>query len=101
MGAAVLEGWEGRVALTVLAAEHWMPPSRASGDITADGLFRPPQETPPPEGKGRRGRKATQQSELRLVDDRGRFKNVAPTIHDGADLDIPTFMRRGIRIPTK
>ena len=100
MGAAVLEGWEGRVALTVLAAEHWMPPSRASGDITADGLFRPPQETPPPEGKGRRGRKATQQSELRLVDDRGRFKNVAPTIHDGADLDIPTFMRRGIRIPT-
>lgn len=101
MGAAVLEGWEGRLALTVLAAEHWMPPSRSGGDITGADLFRVPQETPPPEGKGgRRGQKAAQQSELRLIDDRGRFKGVAPTIHDGADLDIPTFMRRGIRIPT-
>jgi cell division protein FtsZ len=100
MGAVVLEGWEGRLALTVLAAEHWMPPARSSGDITADDLFGAPRETAVPEGKGRRGRRAAQQSELSLVDDRGRFKDVAPTIHDGADLDIPTFMRRGIRIPT-
>ena len=101
MGAAVLEGWEGRLALTVLAAEHWLPPSRSgAGEITANELFRTPQEASPAEGKGRRGRKSAQQSELRLVDDRGRFKDVAPTIHDGADLDIPTFMRRGIRLPT-
>lgn len=101
MGAAVLEGWEGRLALTVLAAEHWMPPARSGGgEITANELFSAQQEAPPAEGKGRRGRKSAQQSELRLVDDRGRFKDVAPTIHDGADLDIPTFMRRGIRLPT-
>ncbi len=29
---------------------------------------------------------------------RGRFKDVQPTIHAGQDLDIPTFIRRGIRL---
>ncbi|HIE10551.1 MAG TPA: hypothetical protein EYP62_02960 [Kiritimatiellae bacterium] len=29
---------------------------------------------------------------------RGRFKGVQPTIHAGRDLDIPTFIRRGIRL---
>ncbi|HPJ57580.1 MAG TPA: cell division protein FtsZ [Kiritimatiellia bacterium] len=100
MGAAVLEGWSGRLALTVLAAEHWMPPSRTGGDRRADGLFDEPDEAPPPEERKRRSRKNTQQSELHLSDDRGRFSNVAPTIYEGADLDIPTYMRRGIRMPT-
>ena len=27
----------------------------------------------------------------------GRFKNIEPTIHEGQNLDIPTFIRR--RIP--
>lgn len=100
MGAAVLEGWSGRLALTVLAAEHWMPPTRAGGDRRADGLFDEPDEAPAPEERKRRSRKDTQQSELHLGDDRGRFSNVAPTIYDGADLDIPTYLRRGIRMPT-
>ena len=34
------------------------------------------------------------------ANDTGRFQDVAPTLYDGANLDIPTFMRRGIRIPT-
>ena len=29
---------------------------------------------------------------------RGRFKGVRPTYHEGEDLDIPTFIRRGIKI---
>ncbi len=54
-------------------------------------------------GRIRRSRKGARQSELQLggaASDRGRFQDVAPTIYDGADLDIPTFLRRGIRIPT-
>ena len=49
-----------------------------------------------------RARKGAQQSELQLgaTSDRGRFQDVAPTLHDGADLDIPTYIRRGVRIPT-
>ncbi len=103
MGAAVLDGWAGRLALTVLAAEHWMPPARSPSpaDPGGDSLFRPPAEGVPARGEpARRNRKSPQQPELQLGIDRGRFKDVAPTIYDGADLDIPTFLRRGIRIPT-
>ena len=103
MGAAVLDGWEKRLALTVLAAEHWMPSARpAVAPSVPGGLFfegSPPKE----DGAPRRARKGAQQSELQLdasANDPGRFHDVAPTIYDGANLDTPTFMRRGIRIPT-
>jgi cell division protein FtsZ len=103
LGAAVLDDWSGRLALTVLAAEHWMPSSRGPAEA-----IRPPVspffgEASAKEGPSRRAHKSTQQSELPLggvASDRGRFQDVAPTIYDGADLDIPTFTRRGIRIPT-
>ena len=103
MGAAVLDGWEGRLALTVLAAEHWMPSARdAAAPSAPGGLFF--EESPPAaEGVPRRSRKGGQQSVLPLdaaANDTGRFQDVAPTLYDGANLDIPTFMRRGIRIPT-
>jgi cell division protein FtsZ len=103
MGAAVLDNWTGRLALTVLAAEHWMPPSRGSGEAVKPATPTFFGDEPTKEQTPRRSRKGAQQSELPLVgaaNDRGRFQDVAPTIYGGADLDIPTFVRRGIRIPT-
>ncbi len=102
MGAAVLDDWGGRLALTVLAAEHWMPPSRGT---PAEGKSVPlilGDETPKPDSPQREG-KGVRQSVLPLgasSEDRGRFQDVVPTIHGGEDLDIPTFIRRGIRMPT-
>ena len=29
---------------------------------------------------------------------KGRFKNVEPTVVDGQDLDVPTFIRLGVKI---
>ena len=103
MGAAVLADWTGRLALTVLAAEHWMPSSaRPQGE--ADKPLVSPffGDSAAKEEKPRRSRKGAQQSELQLgaTGDRGRFQDVAPTLYDGEDLDVPTFIRRGIRIPT-
>lgn len=102
MGAAVLEGWKGRLALTVLAAEHWMPSSRSPAEPAKRGALSSFfEEAPAKEEPVRRTRKGAQQSELplsSLANDRGRFQDVAPTIYDGADLDIPTFVRRGVRI---
>ena len=103
MGAAVLDGWAGRLALTVLAAEHWMPAARGPADAGKPGPLTFFDEAPAKEERPARSRKGTQQSELplgSLAGDRGRFQDVAPTIHDGADLDIPTFIRRGIRMST-
>ncbi len=104
MGAAVLDDWAGRLALTVLAAEHWMPPPRPAeggGKPVPSPFFRDePAKSEPP---AKRSRKGSQQSELPLggqASERGRFQDVAPTIHEGADLDIPTYQRRNIRMPT-
>ena len=96
MGAAVLDGWTGRLALTVLAAEHWIPPPKPDSLVMDAG-----PDAPADEPAGRR-RKNVQQSELQLggANDRGRFRDVAPTIVEGADLDIPVYIRRGIRIPS-
>lgn len=101
MGAAVLDDWSGRLALTVLAAEHWMPPSRSAEVAKPGSLFFDQEKES--EEPARRGRKGAKQSELPLgaaASDRGRFQDVAPTLHDGMDLDVPTFIRRGIRLPT-
>ena len=64
------------LALTVLAAEHWIPPPR-SGALVLETGPEAPVEAPPG-----RGRKNVQQSELQLggANDRGRFRDVAPTI---------------------
>lgn len=100
MGAAVLDDWSGRLALTVLAAEHWMPPSRSADPAKPGALFFDPGQGPEEPARARKGAK---QSELSLgspANDRGRFQDVAPTLHDGMDLDVPTFLRRGVRIPT-
>lgn len=104
MGAAVLDDWSGRLALTVLAAEHWLPAARSPAELAQPrglGFFA---ETPAkPEPPARKSRKGSQQSELPLggaAAGGGRFQDVAPTIHEGADLDIPTYLRQGIRIPT-
>lgn len=38
------------------------------------------------------------QTKLGFDTTKGRFKDVEPTIHEGEDLDIPTFIRRGISV---
>ena len=105
MGAAVLDDWAGRLALTVLAAEHWMPSGRRAPAEPVRPAVAPLFANDEPSREAvpaRKGRKSIQQSELPLngAGDRGRFQDVAPTIHEGADLDIPTYLRRGIRMPT-
>jgi len=96
MGAAVFDEWSDRLVLTALVAEHWIPPA-----LKADALVFPAEDaSPKAERRPRRGRRDARQAELDLVSDRGRFQDVAPTIHEGADLDIPTYIRRGIRIPS-
>jgi len=99
IGAAVLEDWKGRLALTVLAAEHWMPTAspKASGTSLSSAFFGTPAREQKPAKKSPTDGK---QGEMQLVENRGRFKDVAPTTYNGEDLDIPTYIRRGIRIPT-
>ena len=53
-------------------------------------------------GRGSRGRRSPakmQQSQLPLeIVSKGRFDKSEPTIHKGEDLDVPTYIRRGVAL---
>ncbi|MCX7670192.1 MAG: hypothetical protein N2439_08985, partial [Anaerolineae bacterium] len=54
-----------------------------------------------PTDKPRRGRGAARHVQGKLAIEppgKGRFKDTAPTILDGEDLDVPTFIRRGLKL---
>ncbi len=54
-----------------------------------------------PAGEGRPRKKASRmrQSQLPLeIVSKGRFEKSEPTIHQGEDLDVPTYIRRGIAL---
>ncbi len=81
MSVAVLPERRGRVEATVFTAERWSRTPAGGG------------------GKGAPG-----QGELVLSypaeDDRGLFKGSEQDLYNGTDLDLPTFIRQGVKIPT-
>jgi len=74
--------------------------------------FVPPPPSLPPEkmaqllkqqgrgaGRGRKGQSKLRQTQLPLeIVSKGRFDKSEPTIHKGEDLDVPTYIRRGVAL---
>lgn len=96
MGATIDEGWEDKVALTVLAAQH------LQGSEEAAAAAEAPAEETPPDKAGRKTKPGKIRAVQRTFDfesvEKGRFWNTEPTLVDGEDLDLPTFIRRGIKL---
>ncbi|VGO23405.1 cell division protein FtsZ [Pontiella sulfatireligans] len=75
--------FEGRLAVFVLVAEQWREAlvDDANRQMVLFG-------------------KRSEQGELPLeTAGKGRFTNLDPTIHDNQDLDVPTYIRRAIKLP--
>ena len=126
MGAAVDETLKNRLSVTVIAAKQnpvgmELPPLGGAGDssetITArgttarsgsrcgspsPGLTLEQREqilTQRAGGRGRKGGPKMRQAQLPLaIITKGRFDKSEPTIHKGEDLDIPTYVRRGVAL---
>jgi cell division protein FtsZ len=126
MGAAVDETLKNRLSVTVIAAKQnpmdmELPPLGGGGDtsetMTARGMtprlgsrcgspspgLTPEQReqmlTQRGGGRGRKGGSKMRQGQLPLaIITKGRFDKSEPTIHKGEDLDIPTYVRRGIAL---
>jgi cell division protein FtsZ len=124
MGAAVDAELKNKLSVTVIAAKQnpvapaELPSSATSGEpaeqIVPRGAARPaarcaPQANPLTlqqreqtlaKNAGGRARKAgsrMRQEQLPLaIVSKGRFDKSEPTIHKGEDLDIPTYLRRGV-----
>jgi cell division protein FtsZ len=119
MGTSVDESLKNRLSVTVIAARPNpvpmdLPPLAASGDtaeqVTGRGVMArtgsrcvsssDPRDPVPGRGAGSRPRKSgsrMRQTQLALaIVSKGRFDKSEPTIHKGEDLDIPTYLRRGV-----
>lgn len=103
VGTSIACGWQGRMSALVIAGEKRKvrptvevpPPEEESTRPTAAPAEAPPQPEPPVRSRRRRSRQARLPLEAA---GRGRFKDVEPTIVNGEDFDVPTFVRRGIKI---
>jgi cell division protein FtsZ len=118
MGAAVDETLKNRLYVTVIAARNAAAKTETSGELPEQTISRgataraAAHATPmaPPltlerrnqlvSRRGSRGRKPGPQmlqTQLPLaIVSKGRFDKSEPTIHKGEDLDIPTYIRRGV-----
>lgn len=84
---------EGVVRLVLLVSELWEPEAPARAVAEAPAVAKAGRRA-----SRVRASKSTQPTLALTMSGRGRFRNVEPTILDGEDLDVPTFIRRGIRI---
>ena len=123
VGAAIEESHAGKLAITLVTSRKSLaalpsPPQDGgavgeladhSMDLTTRDRASSRCTDPPPEPTpeliqthaARKGRKAARmaqgQFELEAIS-KGRFENSEPTIHSGQDLDVPTYIRRGIAL---
>jgi cell division protein FtsZ len=79
--------------------EEETPSGHSEGGKGADGLF--PFQARPASKSGKKPAAASKQMQGTLALDtyqRGRFDKSEPTIVEGEDLDVPTFLRKGIKL---
>ena len=102
MGAAADAGMKDKLCVTVIAAKSNAQPTsvtpRAENRATAQAAagHREPALS---RTRGRRSAAKAVQGQLPLtIISKGRFDKSEPTLHRGEDLDVPTFIRRGIAL---
>ena len=120
MGAAVDETLKNRLCVTVIAAKNAAAKTEIPGDAPEQTVSRvatarmaahampaaPPftwnsasSWCPRRGGRGRKPGSKMLQTQLPLaIISKGRFDKSEPTIHKGEDLDIPTYIRRGVAL---
>jgi cell division protein FtsZ len=101
MGTALDDAWIGRVTLMAVVGERRArkpPVEVAPAQPEPAGAGAPVLERAAAERRERR-RPSGRQPALPLeTSGRGRFRDSEPTLLNGEDLDVPTFVRRALRI---
>lgn len=98
MGAAVDGALKDKLCVALIAAKQPVAPAKTA--VRADpAAARTPLTHDPvlprPRGPRKPGKPLQQQLPLTIVS-KGRFDKSEPTIHHGEDLDVPTYIRRGV-----
>lgn len=125
MGAAVSDEFKDRLSITLLVSHQTSAEPEESTSLPASSRETPVLSTSPrmtqdlstptpvitpdrlsfnrttgrPEGKSRRSSVKMLQTQLPLdTVPKGRFEKSEPTLHKGEDLDVPTYVRRGMAL---
>ena len=102
MGAAIDAAFTNRLCVTVIAARQNPAPKtmlmRAeTAGATSTGISHRDVAVATRGTRTRRAKEKMFQPQLPLaIVSKGRFDKSEPTLHNGEDLDIPTFLRRGV-----
>ena len=85
-GVVTDDAFAGRFSVVALVAEQWQEPLVDSSGRQMGFRFNPAH--------------STEQGELMLETvGKGQFAYVDPTVHNNQDLDVPTYIRREIKLP--
>jgi cell division protein FtsZ len=106
MGAAVDEALQEKLCVILIAAKQNEPPANLT-PRTETRATQPVAAAAAPNyrdvlmarsrTRSRRGNAKLVQSQLPLtIVSKGRFDKSEPTLHEGEDLDVPTYLRRGV-----
>ncbi len=107
MGASIDESFGDRLSVTLVASrrESAAAPEEPAPNPRAElrQTSRCANSNPPPiqlaNGRTRKSASRMRQTQLQLeIVSKGRFEKSEPTLHQGQDLDVPTYIRRGIAL---
>ena len=98
MGTVLDARFDGRIELVALAFESWTAAAHPEARRDSPPLQEPPVAEAFPIQSGSKKSRAKSNKLSLTASGRGKFQNVEPTIHAGQDLDVPTFLRRGITL---
>ena len=101
MGTVLDDQYDGRIELVALAFESWSAgiPIDPVKETSPSAAQEPPVADAFPIQSGNRKGRAKGGSKLSFgATGRGKFQNVEPTLFNGQDLDLPTYLRRGITL---
>lgn len=94
IGVTADEDWDEAVSVTALVSDQWLQEAAGAAPVVSGA-----EPSKAPDARGPKAVELTQASlEFEAVGNKGRFRNVEPTMLDGEDLDIPTFIRRRITL---
>jgi len=98
MGTSIDEAWNDAISVTLVASRFWRAEDEADEKSISDPAVA--EESPAaPAGKKKKKKTEATQSQLILEGiSKGLFKDVEPTIIEGEDMDVPTFIRRRVAV---
>lgn len=100
-GALVDPAWRDRISITVLVTEHWLEDreGKIPARDTAHDLITNVRPDSAEAADTATGNTDIEQTEIPFeAAGKGRFEKVEPTFYRGQDLDIPTYIRRGLNL---